>query len=463
MEGFFGHDFSAVRVHADAAAAASARSLWAHAYTFGDDVVFGAGRYAPGTASGRRLLAHELAHVVQQERGLAEGAALERAAQAAERGERPPGGGMRATPFAPFVQLAPDEAAIRARLQEVQKRLGELRARQQKLSESFTGSVLEERERESLARGRERLKAEARSESAAPHLWGGTFAGRRIRKGASVALSGNTATVTADIRIAYLALSDEKAQKQAAIDIPRIEAAIRSVWQVDIANGEYAGVQFRLVPKISWVSKSTPAPTDAFLIQVRGPDEEPSSGDAVHGLISLAPAHLEGSRVVVVAHELAHVFGFVDAYLTMTTPGKRGKPATTTAVVGRGDPAGRPDLLGMIDPVVLERWRKQGAITEEQVKRQSKPVHVWEEDAIIVLRTLGLAPPPRPRPTPESEDFDPQVELDRIRREGETKLGRIRQKTERAENSLEWLQITEQILNLEREEKELRAKLGSSP
>ena len=89
-------------------------------------------------------------------------------------------------------------------------------------------------------------------------------------------------------------------------------------------------------------------------------------------------------------------------------------------------------------------------------------MHVWEEDATIVLRTLGLAPPPRPRPTPESEDFDPEVELDRIRREGETKLGRIRAKTERAENSLEWLQITEQILSLEREEKELRARLGSA-
>jgi hypothetical protein len=323
--------------------------------------------------------------------------------------------------------------------------------------------VLEERERESLARGRERLKAEARSESAAPHLWGGTFAGKRIRQAASAALSGTTATVTANIRIAYLALADEKAKQQAAIDIPRIEAAIRDVWQVDIANGDYAGVKFQLVPRISWVSRSAPEPTDAFLIQVRAPDKEPSSGDAVHGLVSLAPAHLEGSRIVVVAHELAHVFGFVDAYLTMKTPGKRNKAATTQASVGRFDPAGRPDLLGMIDPVWLERWRKEGAITEEQRKRQSQPVHVWEEDATIVLRTLGLAPPPRPRPTPESEDFDPEVELDRIRREGETKLGRIRQKTEKAENSLEWLELTEQILSLEREEKELRAKLGSSP
>jgi uncharacterized protein DUF4157 len=62
----FGYDFGNVRVHADAAAAESARSLHALAYTVGGDVVFGAGQYAPGTRAGQQLLAHELAHVLQQ-------------------------------------------------------------------------------------------------------------------------------------------------------------------------------------------------------------------------------------------------------------------------------------------------------------------------------------------------------------------------------------------------------------
>ena len=66
MEPRFGHDFGKVRVHADAEAAASARSIGALAYTIGSHVVFGAGMYAPTTDTGRRLLAHELAHVVQQ-------------------------------------------------------------------------------------------------------------------------------------------------------------------------------------------------------------------------------------------------------------------------------------------------------------------------------------------------------------------------------------------------------------
>jgi hypothetical protein len=66
MEPRFGHDFSHVRVHTDARAADSARSLDAQAYTVGSNAVFDMGRYAPGTADGRRLLANELTHVLQQ-------------------------------------------------------------------------------------------------------------------------------------------------------------------------------------------------------------------------------------------------------------------------------------------------------------------------------------------------------------------------------------------------------------
>ncbi len=68
----FGFDFSGVRVHTGAHAAESARAVNALAYTVGRDVVFGDGQYRPNTADGRRLLAHELAHVVQQD-GAAQG------------------------------------------------------------------------------------------------------------------------------------------------------------------------------------------------------------------------------------------------------------------------------------------------------------------------------------------------------------------------------------------------------
>lgn len=66
MEPRFGADFGTVRVHADAEADRSARSVDALAFTVGRDIVFRAGRYDPDTEPGRRLLAHELTHVVQQ-------------------------------------------------------------------------------------------------------------------------------------------------------------------------------------------------------------------------------------------------------------------------------------------------------------------------------------------------------------------------------------------------------------
>lgn len=66
MEPRFGYDFSHVRIHSDAVAAQSAAAIRALAYTVNHSIVFSAGSYAPETASGRRLLAHELAHVIQQ-------------------------------------------------------------------------------------------------------------------------------------------------------------------------------------------------------------------------------------------------------------------------------------------------------------------------------------------------------------------------------------------------------------
>lgn len=66
MEERFNNDFSAVRVHSDARAAESARAVNARAYTVGSHVAFSRNAYAPATSTGRRLLAHELTHVMQQ-------------------------------------------------------------------------------------------------------------------------------------------------------------------------------------------------------------------------------------------------------------------------------------------------------------------------------------------------------------------------------------------------------------
>lgn len=85
MEARFGHDFSRVRIHTDTPATESAQRLAARAYTVGEQIVFGAGQYAPSTAVGQQLLAHELTHVVQQQQGVPERGVLPEAEPAAER------------------------------------------------------------------------------------------------------------------------------------------------------------------------------------------------------------------------------------------------------------------------------------------------------------------------------------------------------------------------------------------
>ena len=71
FEARFGYDFSQVRGHSSATAGKSAQDLNGSAYTVGRNIVFGPDRDAPETAPGRRLLAHELAHVTQQRSGAA--------------------------------------------------------------------------------------------------------------------------------------------------------------------------------------------------------------------------------------------------------------------------------------------------------------------------------------------------------------------------------------------------------
>ena len=66
LEPRFGHDFSQVQVHTDARAAQSAAAVQAQAYTVGQHIVFGAGRYAPHTPKGQGLIRHELVHTIQQ-------------------------------------------------------------------------------------------------------------------------------------------------------------------------------------------------------------------------------------------------------------------------------------------------------------------------------------------------------------------------------------------------------------
>lgn len=118
METRFGAEFSTVRIHADATAAESARTIGAAAYTVGRDIVFGAGRYQPHSGAGQQLLAHELAHVVQQSRGGSASpdaeARADQAADQAMQGRLVPTQALGGAPAA--LQAKPDDNPVAAGL-----------------------------------------------------------------------------------------------------------------------------------------------------------------------------------------------------------------------------------------------------------------------------------------------------------------------------------------------------------
>jgi hypothetical protein len=111
MQQRFQYDFSRVRIHTDPDAAESARAAMAKAYTVGNDIVFGAGAYAPDHAEGRRLLAHELAHVLQADPTRATGGgAVEPDAEQAADAIMSTSGPVRPGAFAPVGALLRQEA-----------------------------------------------------------------------------------------------------------------------------------------------------------------------------------------------------------------------------------------------------------------------------------------------------------------------------------------------------------------
>ncbi|ANJ25699.1 DUF4157 domain-containing protein [Agromyces aureus] len=88
MESRLGADFGDVRVHTDAAAHDSAKSVGANAYTVGSNVVFQRDAYDPGSLAGQTTIAHELTHVVQQRSGPVEGTATGGGVSVSDPGDR---------------------------------------------------------------------------------------------------------------------------------------------------------------------------------------------------------------------------------------------------------------------------------------------------------------------------------------------------------------------------------------
>jgi hypothetical protein len=423
MEQHFGRDFGRVRVHTGARAAESAEALGARAYTVGRDVVFGGSQYAPGTAEGRRLLAHELTHVLQQGSGAVS---------------------------PPTIRRQPDpKNGPERELSEKEARLAGLQRRIQDLSDDF---VRLQRRRDEVASLRKRRADEraARTEANAGSKKGGNLDTLNVlRRVIKVEQTQTTIRFVATIQITFLGLSEKDGSSRAAAEIPNIAQAIRDAWTIGVTEGEYKGVDFSIDPRITFRAPTATPDPNAWQIEVRARDDKAgTSATPMTGFISMNPAHLQPDRVRVIGHELFHMFGdLLDMYMTPVEDAKGKRDPKYPVMVGRQDPKGRPDLRGITDPVVLKRWLDKGYITKAEFDRQSgSTAKVWQEELEPVLKRMGVM-------TPREFQMEQMAQQNsrNVRQVIEGKMD---------DNTIESLKLAEEAMRLEEEIADLRARLG---
>jgi hypothetical protein len=423
MEPRFLHDFSRVRVHAHAKAAESAEAVNARAYTVGQDVVFGEGQYAPGTAEGKKLLSHELAHVVQQGKDGASPTTIRRQSDPRKEVER--------------------------QLREKEARHAELQRRIQALSDQLTSLQQRRLDVASQKQRRADLRA-ARAEGRAANDPTLTAVLDMMRRGViRVEQTATTIRFVATMEITFLGLSEKDGSSRAGTEIPRIVQTIRDAWTVAFTEGVYKGVAFSIDPHITYRPANTPGNASAWQIEVRARDDKQGTiANPMTGLISMNPVHLQGDRVRIIGHELFHLFGrILDLYMPPPEDvGGKAVPKPNVSV-GRPDPKGRPDLLGIIDPVVAKRWLDKGYITKADFDRQTGTMpKVWQEDLEQLLQGLGVMTPR-------------ELQMEQIAQQTNLNVQRvIAAQTER--NSTEWLKLVEESIQLEKEIASLRSRLG---
>ena len=423
MERRFDDDFSRVRVHTDSRAAASALAVDAKAYTIGRDVVFGAGQYAPETSQGKKLLAHELAHVKQE-------------------------GNESASPKT--IRRKPDpQKGLERQLREKETRLAELQRRLQDLNDQATSlrqrslDVASQQQRRATERAA-RVAARAAKD---PGLTGVLDMMRRgvIR----VEQTPTTIRFVATMEITFLGLSEKDGSSRAGVEIPRLVETIRDQWTLTFTEGAYKGVAFIIDPRITYRAPTTPASAKAWQIEVRATDDKQGTvANPITGFISMNPVHLQGDRIRIIGHEVFHLFGpLLDMY--MPPPEDVGGKAVSkpNVTVGRPDPKGRPDLRGLIDPVVLKRWLDKGYITKADFDRQTGTLpKVWHEDLEQLLQDLGVM-------TPRELQLE-QIAQQTNRNVKEVLAARMKR------NASDWVKLAEEIMQLEKEIASLRSKLG---
>jgi len=416
MERALGHDFRAIRVHADDTAATAARDLDAHAFALGQHVGFAAGQYAPGTLAGDALLAHELAHTVQQAGGAAGpsvadellesdadraalnamGALYGGADGAAAPSQRTAGSHLSLSrcgqqPQAAGHPMTHDEAMVaRARrmLPVIRSHIAEFQARR------FM--------RDSLAMQRRQIEDPLAETEGRPAREAANIAAMN-RAPLRVELTGDAVVfhVRFQVRFEDPAHADRLGTLRSAV-----QRAADTVWTAPQGEAMH-GRRFEMQTE---VEAEEGARDPAFwLIVVRSADNAPVTHPGCNlpdprpvvaavtepscdgGVMNLPPGSVGNASLI--GHEIQHLFGLVDRYLltsTMpppsTTPRPPGSPPPPPPTPVVGTIAMRSPGEGRRDPLGSER----GPILREDLAFIFENLGVFDSDEAEFARRIGM-------------------------------------------------------------------------
>lgn len=340
---------------------------------------------------------------------------------------------------------------------------------QGKMSErAMLGRLLDEAQKKSVADVYERRigtgagKEQAKLKAGAQVAFQERATSTEVKNKIDLVSGKNGFTVKARIELSYLGLTDAEGTKKAAADVPRIERVLRDAWTVDLTEGIYAGKKFSLEPQIEFRSNTRTPNDKAWQFIVRHDPKGDTVADFSHGEVSFNPAHLQGDRIISAAHELYHLFGFiVDQYYI---PQKGAKGVAAAYVAGRRDLAGRPDLLGMVDPTKLREWLDKGFISVDDFKRQTNAqIRVWQEDAERILYALGAPANPAKaaaRDDPNSPDFDPSEGLRATEGKIKQRIADQESAASRYADIAQSVEYAERAIRLDEEIAELQKKIA---
>lgn len=370
MERTLGTDFSQVRIHADTRAARAAAQYGAAAYALGEHIRFAAGRYRPDEASGRVLIAHELAHVAQQR--IATPAASPAAAETEARltARR----AVRGQP-APVQQSA---RGVQRQGSPHDRMVVDRARRRLALLEQFVGQW-QEREARRLRIGRERdsrLAARTAMDRQAGQsgadlneavMPGGREASERAliaqlnRRPLRISMTEDAVTIR--VRF-HLRFEDPAMAGQAAALAVGLRQGLDTVWNQRLTGDVFDGRRLQVVAETVPVAADAARDQNFWLITVRASDSAPitypgcdlpdnpsgvptSVTDATcdGGVMSIPPHHISMGGVL--GHELLHLLGLVDRYMNTVSVQPGAAPVNenhpTRETPDRLDPLGAED------------------------------------------------------------------------------------------------------------------------